>query len=217
MAISDFELKLRNWRSTWFISRVSLAEFLYYRPLLLVHIYVSFSRDAYNFIFNLKSLLAHEAGALPFGRIFNLTLLRRDLLRPILEWSDVKYIPSPTSVESPPNTEREALGCWSTRPEYDPEPLRVNPLLNNLRLDVSFTRVPTSTRHSPNNPRDDFALFSKLVLYIFSHAPLQVRPLLLLVFVYLQMNIYRALTIYTSPLHLIGSSNGKRLGLSLGI
>ena len=132
---------------------------------------MSSSRDGYYFISDLKSLLAHEAGALPFGRVFNLTLLRKDLHRPILEWSDVKYIPSPTSVESPPNSEREALGCWSTRPESDPQPLRVNPLLNNLRLDVSFTRVPTSTRHNPTNPADDFVIFSKLVPYIFSPSP----------------------------------------------
>lgn len=118
-------------------------------------------------------MLALKAGALPFGRIFNLTLLRKDLRRPILEWSDVKHIPSPTSIEDPPNSEREELGCWSTRPEADPQPLRVNPLLNNLRLDVSYTRVPTSTRHSPNNARDDFIVFSKLVPYIFSHNPLR--------------------------------------------
>ena len=73
--------------------------------------------------------------------------------------------------------------------------------------------------HTPQSKQSSrrFCSLSKLVLYIFSHAPLQVRPLLLLVFVYLQMNIYRALTIYTSPLRLIGSSNGKRLGLQLGI
>jgi hypothetical protein len=118
-------------------------------------------------------MLALKAGALPFGRIFNLTLLRKDLRRPILEWSDVKYISSPTSIEDPPNSEREELGCWSTRPEADPQPLRVNPLLNNLRLDVSYTRVPTSTRHSPNNARDDFIVFSKLVPYIFPHNPLR--------------------------------------------
>ena len=131
---------------------------------------MSSSRYRY-YISNLKSLLAREAGALPFGRIFNLTLLRKDLHRPILEWLDVKYIPSPTSVESPLDSEREALGCWSTRPEYDPQPLRVNHLLNNLRLDASFTRVPTSTRHNPSNLRDDFVVFSKLVPYILSQSP----------------------------------------------
>ena len=72
-----------------------------------------------------------------------------------------------------PNSEREAVGCWSTRPEHDPLPLRVNPLLNNLGLDVSYTRVPTSTRHTPNNPRDDFVIFSKLVPYIFPNSPLR--------------------------------------------
>ena len=130
-------------------------------------------QDRYNLISNLKFLLAQEAGVLPFGRIFNLTLLQKDLRRPILEWSDVKYIPSPTSLESPPDSEREALGCWSTRPEYDPKPLRIDSLLNNLQLDVSFTRVPKSTRHNPDNPRDDFVIFSKLVPYIFSNSPLR--------------------------------------------
>ena len=134
---------------------------------------MSSSTNSFNFIPNLKYLLAQKAGALPFSQIFNLTLLRKDLARPILEWSDIKHNPSPTSLESPPNSEREPLGCWSTRPEYDPQPMRANPLLNNLRLDVSFTRVPRSTRHSPSNPRDDFVIFSKLVPYIFSHSPLR--------------------------------------------
>lgn len=129
--------------------------------------------DRYNFISNLKSFLALKAGALPFGRIFNLTLLRKDLRRPILEWSDIKYLPSLSAVDNPPPSEREALGCWSTRPEYDSQPLRINALHSNLRLDVSFTRVPTSIRHSPNNPRDDFVIFSKLVPYIFPHNPLR--------------------------------------------
>ena len=113
------------------------------------------------------SLLAKQAGALPFGQIFNLTQLRKSLHRPILEWSDVKYIPSPTSVENPPDSEREHLGCWSTRREAEPEPVRVPSLLNNLRLDVSYTRVPKSTRHSPNDVRDDFVVFGKLTPYIF--------------------------------------------------
>ena len=136
---------------------------------------MSSSRDKCKFIFKLKSLLAHNAGALLFSRIFNITLLRKELGQPILEWSDVKHNPSPTSIDSPPDSEREALGCWSTRPEYDPDPLRANPVLNNLQLDVSFTRVPKSTRHTPDNPRDDFVIFSKLVPYIFSHSPVRGR------------------------------------------
>ena len=118
-------------------------------------------------------MLAHQAGALPFGRVFNLTRLRKDLHRPILEWSDVRYTPLPFSIENPPNSEWEELGCWSTRPEFDPHPLRVHPLLNNLRLDLSYTRVPSSTRQSPTNPRDDFIVFGKLVPYIFPHNPLR--------------------------------------------
>ena len=38
---------------------------------------------------------------------------------------------------------------------------------------MSYTRVPTSTRHNPNNVHDDFVVFSKLVPYIFSHSPLR--------------------------------------------
>ena len=119
------------------------------------------------------STLANQAGALPFGQIFNLTHLRNGLFRPILEWSDVKNTPSPTSVENPPNSEREKLGCWSTRREVDSRPVRANSLLNNLRLDVSYTRVPTSTRHDPNDVHDDFVVFSKLVPYIFARSPLR--------------------------------------------
>ena len=121
---------------------------------------------------SLNYLLAKKAGTLSFGQIFNISLLRKDLSRPILEWSDVKYNPTPTSIESPPDSEREPLGCWSTKPEYDPQPMRANPTLNNLKLDVSYTRVPKSTRHTPDNNRDDFVIFGKLVPYIFSHNPL---------------------------------------------
>ncbi|KAF8814371.1 hypothetical protein BYT27DRAFT_7179523 [Phlegmacium glaucopus] len=117
--------------------------------------------------------ISNEAGVLPFGRIFNLTRLRNDLRRPILEWSDVKLIPSPTSIENPPNSEREQLGCWSTRRESESQPIRVNAILNNLQLDVSYTRVPTSTRHDPKDDRDDFIVFGKLVPYIFSNNPLR--------------------------------------------
>ena len=51
--------------------------------------------------------------------------------------------------------------------------MRAVQLLNNLKLDVSFTRVPKSTRHSPNDPHEDFVIFSKLVPYIFPQSPIR--------------------------------------------
>ena len=118
-------------------------------------------------------MLANQAGALPFGQIFNLTLLRNALRRSVLEWSDVKYNPSPTSIANPPDSEREELGCWSTHPEANSEPVRVPALYNNLQLDVSYTRIPPSTRYNPSDPQNHWIVFSKLVPYIFPRNPVR--------------------------------------------
>ena len=120
-------------------------------------------------------MLANQAGALPFGQIFNITHLRNALRRPVLEWLDVKYLPSPTSIADPLDSEREELGCWSTRQEAHPEPVRPHILHNNLRLDISYTRIPAHTRYNSSDPRNVWVVFSKLIPYIFPRNPLRGR------------------------------------------
>jgi len=114
---------------------------------------------------------ARSAGLVPFGRIFNLTRARNEIHKPLLEWSDVKDLPSPTLIQSPPDSEREPLGCFSTRPEHDPHPNRVREVVNHLQFDIAYSRVPTSARLNPSNNREDFLVFPKLAPYIFPRRP----------------------------------------------
>jgi hypothetical protein len=114
---------------------------------------------------------AGSAGLLPFGRIFNLTRARKEIHKPILEWSDVKDLPSPTFVQSPPDSEREPLGCFSTRPDYDPRPNRVPEVVDHLQLDIAYSRVPTPSRLNASNNREDFLVFPNLAPYIFPRRP----------------------------------------------
>ncbi|KAF8160717.1 hypothetical protein B0H34DRAFT_349230 [Crassisporium funariophilum] len=116
--------------------------------------------------------ISGEAGALPFGQIFNLTRLRQAIRQPVLEWLDVKDLPSARSISKPADSELEQLGCWSTRHGNDPKPARVASVMNNLQFDVSYTRAPTAARLNPSDGQDDFLVFSKLVPYIFPHNPL---------------------------------------------
>lgn len=115
---------------------------------------------------------AYDAGALPFGRVFNLSRAREALRRPLLEWHEVKAIPDPTSVISPPPFQREHLGCWSTKPGNEERPHRVPSIVDNLRFDVAYTRVPMeSRREPPNHLEDTFIDFSRLVPYIYPNSP----------------------------------------------
>jgi hypothetical protein len=114
---------------------------------------------------------AQSAGALPFGRIFNLTRARKELHKPLVEWLDVKDLPSPTSTQPPPDSEREPLGCFSSRKVNDPRPNRVSSVTNNLRLDIAYSRAPTPARLDPSNKEDDFLVFAKLAPYIFPRRP----------------------------------------------
>lgn len=132
-------------------------------------------RESYSYIY-IPTLIyqnrkAGSAGLLPFSRIFNLTRARKEIHKPILEWSDVKDLPSPTSLQSPPDSEREPLGCFSTRPDYDPHPNRVPEIVDHLQLDIAYSRVPTPSRLNASNNREDFLVFPNLAPYIFPRRP----------------------------------------------
>jgi len=116
--------------------------------------------------------VALDAGVVPFGDIFNLTRARDAMNIPILEWRDVKDLPSLKSDQHVKDEEREHLGCWSTRPGNIPNPLRVSSVVNHLKLDISYTRAPTEARVNPSDGNDDHLVFSKLVRYIYPKRPL---------------------------------------------
>jgi len=134
------------------------------------HICVSYSLYIH-FHSNLSNRKARSAGLVPFSRIFNLTRARKEIHKPILEWSDVKDLPSPTSVQPPPDSEREPLGCFSTRPDYYPHPNRGEEVVDHLQLDIAYSRVPTPARLNASNNREDFLVFPKLAPYIFPRRP----------------------------------------------
>ncbi|KAJ3515420.1 hypothetical protein NLJ89_g1772 [Agrocybe chaxingu] len=115
--------------------------------------------------------MSYDAGALRFSNVFNLTQLKKALNRPILEWHEVKEEDSPSSLREPSAEERESIGCWSTRKEAIANPLRVKSVVDHLKLDIAYTRVPSEARWLPNHENNDFLVFHQLVPYIFPRHP----------------------------------------------
>ncbi|KDR75121.1 hypothetical protein GALMADRAFT_249034 [Galerina marginata CBS 339.88] len=116
--------------------------------------------------------ISHDAGMVPFGDIFNLSRATDAIHRPLLEWRDVKYLPSKDSTVEPKPSEREQIGCWSSRHGNEPRPVRVKSIVDHLNLDISYTRAPTEARNNPSDGNDAFLVFSKLVRYIYPKRPL---------------------------------------------
>ncbi|KAJ2924268.1 hypothetical protein H1R20_g12817, partial [Candolleomyces eurysporus] len=117
---------------------------------------------------------AREAGILPFGEIFNLTDLRATLHIPILEWKDVKSLPTSRSLTPyDPAEGVEDIGCWSTMPEANREPNRAENLIAHLGLDPTYTRVPARVRRDPNNHNDDHIVFAQLAALVYPRQPLE--------------------------------------------
>jgi len=83
----------------------------------------------------------------------------------------VKDLPSLTSTQAPPDSEREPLGCFSSRKVNEPNPNRVSTVVNNLRLDIAYSRAPTPARRHPSNKDENFLVFPKLAPYIFPRRP----------------------------------------------
>ncbi|PPQ63687.1 hypothetical protein CVT24_004572 [Panaeolus cyanescens] len=115
--------------------------------------------------------ISYDAGAVPFGRVFNVTRLSQALHKPIVEWHQVKDLPDETAVGDTNPGDREPLGCWSTRHGNEPKPLRVNSFTNNLLLDIAYTRAPTAARNNPSDGDDVFLVFQKLAPFIFAKNP----------------------------------------------
>ncbi|KAF8813882.1 hypothetical protein BYT27DRAFT_7131069 [Phlegmacium glaucopus] len=113
--------------------------------------------------------ISSSAGIIPFGDIFDLTHLRKVLRSPILEWRDVKRLPSHNPYST---SEIEDLGCWSTRKENATEPIRAENVVHHLGLDVAYTRVPLQTRFKPSDSEEPHVVFSQLAAIIYPVNPL---------------------------------------------
>ncbi len=72
----------------------------------------------------------------------------------------------------PPPSARESLGCWSTRHETDPIPSRVKSVVDNLGLDIAYTRMSQEARYMVTDPHDDFLDFNHIVPFIFPGHPI---------------------------------------------
>lgn len=106
---------------------------------------------------------ARTAGLVPFGDIFDLNHLRKEIRLPILEWRDIKRIPlqEPTNTSFP---QVETLGCWTTRKEAVNGPIYFyDPLVRHLGLNVSYTKVPAYTRQSPDSIHIQFPQLAALI------------------------------------------------------
>ncbi|KAG6869099.1 hypothetical protein C0993_001664 [Termitomyces sp. T159_Od127] len=91
--------------------------------------------------------ISPSAGPISFGEIFDLDSLRRNLRKPVLQWSDVKSLSPSLSLDAPLSIEQ--IGCWSTRPAHQKEPILAHNLMHHLGLDVSYTRLPEHISQYP--------------------------------------------------------------------
>ncbi|KAL4062994.1 hypothetical protein V8B97DRAFT_2026577 [Scleroderma yunnanense] len=83
----------------------------------------------------IPSHIGPDALDIPFGHVFDVPRLSKTLGIPILEWDQVKDVQS---------TVVDELGCWAVWPVVSEEdaPPRGSPVVQNLKLDLSHTRVP---------------------------------------------------------------------------
>ncbi|KZT51347.1 hypothetical protein CALCODRAFT_503652 [Calocera cornea HHB12733] len=102
------------------------------------------------------SHLSQTAGYIPFGDVFDVPRLARDMGAPVLEWGDVKD--ADAGVE-------EELGCWSawmgtSRSVSEPRWSWVPSVFN---LDLSYTPLPYDHKMYPENDNEPHLLHGKLM------------------------------------------------------
>jgi hypothetical protein len=133
--------------------------------------------------------LASSAGILPFGDIFDLDALSDQLRLPVLEWRDVKSLPTTSDpnpypyVDHPKGSDliSEPLGCWSTRAPTQQEPIRAENVIHHIGVDPAYTRVPYYTRLT-DDPDEMHVVFSRLAALIYrsltfsSASPSRIAP-----------------------------------------
>ena len=105
------------------------------------------------------SHVGSEAGFVPFGDVFDVPRLARNMGIPVIEWRDVKNENSTVSDE---------IGCWSpwatASNEHSP---RGNTIEPHLALDVSYTPVPDSAILFPQYSNDPHTRFWSLASITF--------------------------------------------------
>ncbi|KAF9556712.1 hypothetical protein CPC08DRAFT_694164 [Agrocybe pediades] len=116
-----------------------------------------------------------SAGIIPFGDIFDLEGLRNELRSEILEWRDAKILPNPQSDDQFSTSEIEHVGCWTTVPESSKGAKWSDNVVRHLGLDASYTRVPTFTRPSPQDPNEYHVILPQLAALIYPRGPIA-RP-----------------------------------------
>ncbi|KAG8869692.1 hypothetical protein FRB98_002285 [Tulasnella sp. 332] len=90
------------------------------------------------------SHIGYNESNIPFGDVFDVPRLAEALRTPVLEWRDVKK-----DIGTVAGPMSEKLGCWTCWAAFDDGPrggrARENRLEGRLGLDISYTKVPTST------------------------------------------------------------------------
>lgn len=111
---------------------------------------------------------------LPFGDVFDLDYFQKKLQLPILEWRDVKTLPSRTADEV--NLEVETVGCWTTVAENKRGVPEATRLVQYLGVDCSYTKLPPSVR-LPSSDIDNeiFVVLPQLAAAIYPESP-SIRP-----------------------------------------
>ncbi|KAJ3523233.1 hypothetical protein NMY22_g11534 [Coprinellus aureogranulatus] len=155
---------ITSWANAGFTNQfISIVNLLYLASLTgRVPIIPPFAPDQH---------ISREAGIITFGEIFNLTHLRTTMRTSILEWHNVKDLPSSSAGDSYNTPEVEDIGCWSTRMEAADTAIPAETHIRHLGLDPSYTRVPNFVRMKPHEPDDNHVSFSKLAAVIYPKRP----------------------------------------------
>jgi hypothetical protein len=91
----------------------------------------------------------------------------------ILDWRDVKDLPSRYSSDPYSTPEVEQLGCWTTIKESSKSPVTAGNTVHHIGLDVSYTRVPSFARLSTATPilEEMHVVFPHLAALIYPRNP----------------------------------------------
>ncbi|KAF8647058.1 hypothetical protein AX16_006893 [Volvariella volvacea WC 439] len=173
-----FRENLRN--DTFYVTAWSSAGFTnqYMNYINLIYLGVLSERVPIIPPFAPADHISANGGVVPFSEVFDLARLSHNIRAPLLEWSDIKTLPSRNADASsaPQNVPVEHVGCWSTRQQNDYEPYGSPNLLKHLGLDVSYTRVPNAVRRAPDLEVDIHLRFSDVAALIYPHDPSHVLP-----------------------------------------
>ncbi|KAF8973016.1 hypothetical protein BDZ97DRAFT_645557 [Flammula alnicola] len=116
--------------------------------------------------------IPRSAGIVPFGDIFDLDYMRKELRAPVLEWRDVKELPLRSSKEPYSTREVEDIGCWTTTKDSQNTGTQSETVVQHLGLDVSYTKIPLFTRFPSSKPDEIHVVFPQVAAVIYPEDPL---------------------------------------------